>query len=249
LTSKRFFINSKKPITTCAVLDGEEHHHLKNVVRIQPGDRVWLIDETGQNYKARVDRIEKKQTRLSILDKIKTAEPRVKVTLAQALIKMKNFELIIQKATELETREILPVITERSVIKVENKLDKKTARWLKIARESAKQSRVSFVPAIRQPTALKEVVQGRMDDTKIFLSEGGGVPLRRLLVPERTKKRPEHLPSSLLILVGPEGGWTEAEEEDIVSHGFEAVSLGRQILRTETAAISGLALINHFWNQ
>ena len=111
MTANRFFIDSRKPLTNCAVLKGEEHHHLKNVARIKPGERVWLIDEGGENYLARVDCIEKGQTRLSILDKLAREEPLVKVTLAQALIKMKNFELIIQKATELGIHEFLPVIT------------------------------------------------------------------------------------------------------------------------------------------
>jgi 16S rRNA (uracil1498-N3)-methyltransferase len=249
LTSNRFFIDTKKLLTTCAVLEGEEHHHLKNVARIKPGEEVWLFDGSGESYMARVDKIEKSRTRLSILDKEEKAEPRVKVTLAQALIKIKNFELIIQKATELGAYEFLPVIAARSVIKIDHKLDNKTARWSKIARESAKQSGVTRVPAIMQPKTLKDVVRERRDDTKLFLSELGGMPLRHLLVPETTKRYLDQYPSTLLILVGPEGGWTEAEEEDIVSHGFEAISLGRQILRTETAAISSLALIDHFWNQ
>lgn len=249
MTSHRFFIETKKPLTTCVLLKGEEHHHLRNVARIRQGERILLIDESGGNYLARVDRIDKFQTALTILEKMENAEPRVKVTLAQALIKMKNFELVIQKATELGISEFLPIITARSVINISDKLDNKTARWSKIARESAKQSGVSRVPAILQPKTLKEAILGRQDDTKIFLSESRGILLRNLLLPETAIKRPERCSSSLLILVGPEGGWTEEEEEDIVRHGFEAISLGRQILRAETAAISSLALIDHLWNQ
>jgi 16S rRNA (uracil1498-N3)-methyltransferase len=135
------------------------------------------------------------------------------------------------------------------VIKISDKLDNKTARWSKIARASAKQCGISRIPAILQPKTLKEVIRDRQDDMKLFLSESRGTLLRHLLQQETTEKRPEHCPSSLLILVGPEGGWTEEEEEDIVRHGFEAISLGRQILRTETAAIGSLALVDHFWNQ
>lgn len=249
MTSNRFFIDTEKPLSTYAVLKGEEHHHLKNVARIKQGERVWLIDGAGKSYAARVDRIEKSQTHLTILGEMSKADPKVKVTLAQALIKMKNFELILQKATELGVHGFLPVIAARSFIRIDDMLHKKAARWYKIARESTKQSGVAQVPAILQPRTLNDMLRERKDETKIFLSESGGMPLRQLLVPQKKENLPGHYPSSLLILVGPEGGWTEAEEEDIVSHGFEAVSLGRQILRTETAAISSLALVNHFWNQ
>jgi 16S rRNA (uracil1498-N3)-methyltransferase len=231
------------------VLRGEEHHHLKNVARIKPGEKVWLIDKSGKSYIARVDQIEKNQTRLSILDTKEKIEPRVKVTLAQALIKARNFELILQKATELGIKEFLPVITSRSVVKIDDKLENKMARWAKIAREAAKQSGVFQVPVILMPKTLEDVVRDRMDTIKIFLNESGGKPLRYFLVSNSTEKWPEQHPSSALVLIGPEGGWTEAEEEDIVSHGFEAISLGRQILRAETAAISSLAMIDHFWNQ
>lgn len=249
MTANRFFIDTERPLTASAVLKGEEHHHLKNVARIKPGDRVWLINKAGESYSALVERIEKSQTLLTILDKIKRTEPRVKVTLAQALIKMKNFELIIQKATELAVHELIPVVATRSLIRIEDKLENKKVRWLKILRESAKQSGVVHVPAILSAKTLNEVVRGRQDEAKIFLSEHKGMPMRHFLMPEKRKKQGEQYPSSLLILVGPEGGWTESEEEDIVGHGFQAISLGRQVLRTETAAISSLAMVDHFWNQ
>jgi 16S rRNA (uracil1498-N3)-methyltransferase len=231
------------------LLHGKEHHHLKNVARIKPGESVWLVDESGQNYQARVEKIEKNLTRLSILAIEKKTEPRVKVTLGQALIKTRNFELILQKATEIGLSQFLPVIASRSMVKIDDKLDNRMARWAKIAREAAKQSGVFQVPAILWPKSLKEVIGDSKDDRKIFLNEREGKPLRHILVPDVTNKNQKHRPSSVLVLIGPEGGWTEEEEEDIVSHGFEAISLGCQILRAETAAIGSLAMIDHFWNQ
>ncbi len=231
------------------MLSGDEHHHLRDVVRIKPGERVWLIDESGKSYTARVDQIKKNQTRLAILDTKEKTEPRVKVTLAQALIKARNFELILQKATEFGISEFLPVVTSRSLVKIDDKLENKMARWTKITREAAKQSGVYRIPLILQPKAIKEVVGERKDVRKIFLNESGGTPMRHVLMPDTTKEWSEHYPSSVLVLIGPEGGWTEAEEEDIVGQGFEAISLGSQILRAETAAIGSLAMIDHFWNQ
>lgn len=249
MTSNRFFIDKRKPDFPYAVLRGEEHHHLRNVARIKTGEKIWLIDGSGQNYRARVDKIEKNQTRLFILDTETKTEPRVKVSLAQALIKARNFELILQKATELGVREFLPVTTSRSVIKIENKLESKVARWTKIVREAAKQSGIYQVPVVHQPKTLHAVVRERGAALKIVLHESRGKPLRHFLTPGKKIKQPGDYPSSVLVLIGPEGGWTEEEEEDIVSHGFEAISLGHQILRTETAAISSMAMIDHFWNQ
>lgn len=231
------------------MLHGREHHHLKNVARIKPGERVWLVDESGQNYVARVEKIEKHQTQLSILTIEEKTEPRVKVTLAQALIKARNFELILQKATELGISEFLPVIASRSMVKIDDNLENKMRRWAKIVLEAAKQSGGSQIPVILRPKALEEVVRNSRQGRKIFLNESGGKPLRHILVggmPNKCQKT--HL-TSILVLIGPEGGWTEAEEVDIVGHGFEAISLGRQVLRAETAAIGTLAMLDHFWNQ
>jgi len=231
------------------MLRGGEHHHLRNVARIKPGEKIWLIDASGQHHLARVDLIEKTQTQLSILETKKKITPRVRVTLTQALIKAKKFELIIQKATELGIWEFQPVIAERSVVKIDDRHEAKLARWANIAKEACKQSGVSQIPDVLQPKRLADVLQDRREVLKISLNESGGIPLRRFLLLDTIQTRSEILPASLCVLIGPEGGWTEAEEEAIVSHGFEAISLGRQILRAETAAISSLAMIDHFWNQ
>jgi len=200
LTSDRFFIDKKKLESRFAYLEGEEHHHLSRVARIKPKDKVWLFDEQGMTYLARVEEIEREKTRLFILKKEKVEEVKVKITLAQALLRSKKMEFIIQKATEWGITTFIPVMTSRSLARIEEKIGKKIDRWQKIAREASKQSRRAFFPSISIPMPLDLLLEERREEQKILESD------------------------------------------------FEAISLGNQVLRAETAALSSIALIAHFWN-
>ena len=158
-------------------------------------------------------------------------------------------EFLLQKTTELGADRFLPVIAERSIVKVEGKIEKKIERWTRIVREAAKQSGNVKVPAILLPKPLSEVLEEGEDDLNIFLNERGGKYMRDILMGDHhITEQAQRIPKSIKVLIGPEGGWTEQEEHDILDHGYTAVSLGPQTLRAETAAISCLALINHFWN-
>jgi 16S rRNA (uracil1498-N3)-methyltransferase len=249
LTSNRFSIKQSHIRSTFVFLDGDEHHHLSRVARIKPMEEVWLFDEQGTNYLARVEEITKERTRLAIIERHVTPEPRVKITLAQALIKSKKMNSIIQKATELGVTTIIPVITARTVVKIEERAEKKLERWQKIIHAAAKQSKIPILPSLSSPVTLEKLVEERDETKKLVLSENKGKFLRDILIPsygpDVEREKP---PSSVLILVGPEGGWTHEEEEYILDHGYEAVSLGKQVLRAETASLSSLAMISHFWN-
>jgi len=245
LTSNRFSVKKTNIQSSSVILDGEEHRHLSKAARIKPRQRVWLFDEEGRSYLAEVARIERDRTRLTILEREDAQEPRLHITLGQSLIKAKKMNSIIQKATELGVSAIVPVITSRTIIRIEEKEERKLERWKKIIREAAKQSHVSFLPSIMYPVRLDKLIRERNEEKKLLLSENQGKPLKDILIPGSRKGE---YPSSVLLLVGPEGGWTDEEEKFILDHGYEAVSLGSQILRTETAALSSLAMIAHFWN-
>ena len=247
MTSNRFFIEKEKLGSSYAYLEGEEHHHLSRVARIRPKDKVWLFDEQGMTYLARVEEIEKEKTRLFILEKRKEKDPKVKITLAQALLRSKKMEFIIQKATEWGIATFIPVMTSRSIIKVEEKTEKKIARWQKIAREASKQSQRAFSSSVLKPMPLRQLLKERKEEKKLLLSENRGKYLRDLLI-SGSGNQGLKIPSSVIVLVGSEGGWSEEEELDILNHDYEAISLGNQILRAETAALSSVALIAHFWN-
>jgi 16S rRNA (uracil1498-N3)-methyltransferase len=249
LTSNRFFIKKSDAQSSPLLLYGDEHHHLSKVARIKPEEKVWLFDEQGTNYLAKVEEIRKDATRLSVLQTLDKNEPKTKITLAQALLKSKKMDFIIQKSAELAVMNIIPVISARTIVKVEEKIQKKIERWNKIVREAVKQSQGSFLPSISSPVPVEKVVETREEEKKLLLSENRGKYLRDILIENSDSelKLPKP-PSSVLILVGPEGGWTAEEEEYILNHGYEATSLGGQILRAETAALCSLALISHFWN-
>ena len=245
MTTHRFHIKDKPEGSAAIFLEGEEHHHLSKVARIRPGEQVWLFDDNGNQYKACVDMIAKKKTRLLILEIEKKREPKVRITLAQVLLKTKNMDLVIQKATELDAHAIAPVISDRTVVRIEGKQDKKWARWKRIAIEASKQCGRSSVPDILSPVGLRTLLDREEGAKKLFLSERNGESLREILMcPFREKKG---IPESTILLVGPEGGWTEREEQDIMNSHYEAVSLGPLTLRSETAAIVSLAMVAHFW--
>jgi len=243
LTSNRFFIDQTKLCSSSQVfLSGEEHHHLSRVARISTKQNVWLFDSLGISYLARVEKIEKEKTTLSILKKFEPVQPAVKITLAQALVRSKKIEFILQKATELGISIFLPVITAHSIIRIKEKRDKIKTRWLKIARAALKQSRRTILPLILEPLPLERVLKERKEDLKLFLNENKGKYLKDVLI------SPPKIPSSLIILVGPEGGWSPQEEKEISAAGYQGISLSHYVLRTETAALASLAMISHFWN-
>lgn len=248
MTSIRFFIDQTELCSSSQVfLSGEEHHHLSRVARIRPKQKVWLFDSLGISYLARVDKIEKEKTTLFILRKFEPTYPRVKITLAQALVRSKKIEFILQKATELGITEFLPVLTSHSIIRIKEKKDKIKTRWQKIARAAVKQSQRTLLPLILEPLPLERVLKERKEDLKLFLNENKGQYLKEVLISSLAHSPPK-IPSSLIILVGPEGGWSHQEEKEILAAGYQAISLGPHVLRTETAALASLAMISHFWN-
>jgi len=247
LTSDRFYIQKKQIKFPHAFLTGREHHHLSRVVRKKQGDKVHLFTENGENFTARIDKIEKAKTLLILLNKNQKKEPEVKIVLAPSLVKAKALELILQKSTELGMSCFAPVLTERSVVKISEKTEKKVNRWHRIAIEASKQCRRPSPPKIRKPLHLREFLKKNDADLKIFLDEKGGEYLKNFVM--ALDKDKEYKPTqSIILLLGPEGGWTYKEKQVITQYGYQAVSLGSNILRTETAAIACTFFISHFWN-
>jgi 16S rRNA (uracil1498-N3)-methyltransferase len=247
LTSTHFLIKQNSIQFPSAILEGKEHHHLSKVLRIKPGERVWLVDEQGETYLAEVKEVRKQQTKLHIVERAEKVEAKIHLTLAQALIKSKRMDLLVQKATELGMDSFVPIEASRSVVKIQEKKGSKLARWQKIAAEAAKQSRRSAVPAIHSPQPFRSFIANRTESKRLFLSETKGRYLRDIFAGEPKNPSQDGIPS-VIIAVGPEGGWTEEEEILALEKGFEAVSLGKHVLRSETAALAALALISHFWN-
>ena len=247
MTSNHFFIAKARAQGDVFVLDGREHHHLGTVLRARPGDEIVLFDEDGTKYAARIEEITAAATTLACLSRTPGEAPRTRIVLAQSLLKAKTMDFVVQKAAELGLAEFFPVAAARSVPKLEEKSGRKIGRWELIAREAAKQSRLGLGLRIHPPRSLSAFLADPPSAMKLYLSEHGGRLLRELLrgMPGAVS---DTSPDSVAVLVGPEGGWAPGEEETIAAHGFEPVSLGRPVLRAETAALAAAALLSHFWN-
>lgn len=246
MTSERFFITGNPGDSNHVFLEGPEHHHLSKVARIRAGEKVWLFDEKGSQYLAQVKEVGKEKTCLHILKAIGEKKTRVRITLAQALIKTKKMDLVLQKSTELGAHVFIPIISARTVVKIQDRMEKKLDRWQRIALEAAKQCGNVVVPEVQPPVGLKKFLRLRNGTKKMFFSERYGKLFRDILISSSGSKN--ELPASVSLLIGPEGGWTDKEERDILDNGFEAISLGPFTLRSETAAMVSLALVSHFWN-
>jgi 16S rRNA (uracil1498-N3)-methyltransferase len=229
-----------------AFLEGSEHHHLSRVLRARPGQRVWLVDEKGVRFLAEVRELDREKTKLLILERQEAGGSKIRLSLAQAVLKSKKMDFIIQKATELGIAFFIPILAARSIAKVREE-EKKVSRWQRIAQEAAKQARRMSVPSVLSPQPFFSFLQGLRAGRKFFLVEGRGRLLREIIIEDPPGQRLFNLPA-VNILIGPEGGWTEEEEKQALDNGFEAVSLGDQILRSETAALAALSLVAHFWN-
>ena len=240
MTANQFFVPRLAEGVSRIVLEGEEHRHLAKAARVRPGETVWLFDGSGRRFLARVETVGEERTSLAVLKVEEPETPRTRVMLAACLVEAKKFDAILEKASELGCSDVLPVESARSLKAPGERAEKKLERWKRISREAAKQCKSRFVTAVHPPQTLRDLLREPPAERRIFLSEHGGRPLRDLVA------GPD--PDAVVLLVGPTGGWTEGEERDIRRAGFEAASLGRRILKSETAALAGTFLIVHHWS-
>ncbi len=245
MTSKQFFLDRIDPAVPRAWLEGAEHHHLARVARIKAGEEIWIFDREGNRYLAEVEVIEKARTGLRLVGPAETLSVGVEITLGQALIKPANMDLVVLKAAELGVKALVPLVTARSLHGLAGDGGRKLERWRKISLEAAKQSRRSVVTTIEPLTPVEDFVRRATGARRLYLSESGGMPLGGILAgPGRSAVAG---PPAVALLTGPEGGWTEDEETMLAEAGLEAVSLGRTVLRAETATIVAVGMISHFW--
>lgn len=246
MTSNQFYVPRIERGRGRIFLEGEEHHHLARVARIKEGDTVWLFDGRNVRCLARVETVLKEKTELSLLGiEEGKKDRRLDLTLVQSLMTARKMEFILQKASEFGIAEFVPLETTRSLRISSERSAHKLERWKKIAREAVKQSKGTTTPAVLPPTTLAKVLQSPIESSRFFLSEDGGKSLKAIIREEEEGRRP--LFEKVILCVGPEGGWTEEEEKSLLEGGFEGVSLGRRILRTETAALAAVAVFLLFW--
>ncbi len=212
-------------------IGGDKARYLTRVLRCRPGDPVFIYDDKGNSYSSVITTVTAREVTAELVEKMEFhTESALHVTLLQGLLKGEKMDLVIQKATELGVKEIVPVVTERSQVRETRKM----ARWMKIAEEASRQAGRNSVPAIRQTTEFDELGKIQLPGGIIFW-EQGGKSLGDALKMFRDRER-------ISLFAGPEGGFSKKEVEAASDRGFLRATLGSRILRAETAAIAAVAI-------
>lgn len=230
-----YFTDKKNIFSTYLRITGSEAHHISRVMRHKIGDMIYVTDGNGNEYQTVLKKIESRVIEAGIINKTRNArEPLAKITLAQAMIKAGHFELIIEKTAELGVHNIIPVKTERTITSLSaNRLE----RLQKIILAAVKTSTRTHIPNLEQPTTLEKlcltfanydgVVLAYEDEKHLRLSD---------IIHDRSYK-------NILLLIGPEGGFTKNEIAQAQSCGARCVTFGERRLRAETAAIVALSIL------
>ncbi|MDQ2938738.1 MAG: 16S rRNA (uracil(1498)-N(3))-methyltransferase [Acidobacteriota bacterium] len=228
-------------------LASDEAHHLREVLRLTPGEEAYVFDGQGKEFHCRVEESRRDSAGLTIIAEVDPTRPEspLQLTLAIALLKGEKFDLVVQKVTELGVTRVLPVVTKLADVRFRHESDvtKRIARWQRIALEAAKQSGRALVPEIANPIAFESLIQttGSQTESRLMFSERDG---QSLLEAKQTLPPNSH---SLTALVGSEGGWTDDEIAIAVRAGWAIVTLGGRTLRAETAAITIAVLLQHLY--
>lgn len=242
---RRFFIDQPKiEVPASAVVTGSDVRHIKNVLRLKPGDEVRLFDGKGLEYDARIvslgsDRVELLATRSFCSE----TESPVQIAVAQGFLKDKKMDELIRQLTELGITAWVPFFAERSVPKPDKqRLDSRMERWKNIAKESLKQCRRGRIPEISAPVSFEAVLNmGKAFDFRIMFWENEQT---NFAFPR--EQRSGHY-ETVFAMLGPEGGFAPDEVERAMSCGWVSAALGPRILKAETATISAVTLLQYFF--
>ncbi|MGN1147315.1 MAG: 16S rRNA (uracil(1498)-N(3))-methyltransferase [Lachnospiraceae bacterium] len=238
----QFFVEPSQIHDKTVIIVGNDVNHIKNVLRMKPGEEIAVSNgQDGREYRCGIVRLEEEQIVCELrFIKEDGLELSSRVHLFQGLPKADKMELIIQKAVELGVYEIIPVETKRCVVKLDAKKAKqKTERWQAIAEAAAKQSKRRIVPVVTEPVSFGEALQ------KAVSMEVKLIPYELAEGMEKTKQIISSLPedADIAVFIGPEGGFEEAEINKAMECGLQPITLGKRILRTETAGFTVMAWI------
>ncbi len=239
----RFFISEKDIFDGTFKIVGPALHHIRNVLRLGKGDTLILLDGLGTEYKGVITFAERDGVVGKIFDvRASDSEPSVEVILAQGLPKGEKLDLVVRMCTEIGVSEIIPMVTQRSLPRFkDSQRTRKHERWQRIAEEAAKQCRRGKIPKIRELCSFTDLIkEASSQGTLAFMaweSAHSSQGLHELLESRRSHSR------RVYIIIGPEGGFSEEEASFAESLGISMLSLGRRILRTETAGVVAVSLI------
>jgi 16S rRNA (uracil1498-N3)-methyltransferase len=267
----RFYISPNEWDPGASALRGSEAHHALNVLRMKRGAKAVLFNGRGREITGEIVDLADDEIRFRKLHEAETPPLRCRITLGQAIPKGKNMDLIVQKAVEIGASEIAPLISERTIVDIDQKeAARKQAKWQQAAIEAAKQCGQNWLPEINVPRKLKDFFtqfpvaagmspadssplqptrlplqknKSQFDLRLIASLQSDAQHLKKILADYQSEHR--HRPASVLILIGPEGDFTPAELALAKSHGCRPITLGPIILRVETAAIYCLSVLSY----
>ncbi|WP_438446206.1 16S rRNA (uracil(1498)-N(3))-methyltransferase [Gorillibacterium sp. sgz5001074] len=249
---QRYFVAPEELAGDRVRITGDDAHHLVKVMRAEPGEEIICSNGLDREVLARIASVDRNLVEAQVVSELPMdREAGVEVWIAQSLPKGDKLETVIQKCTELGADRFLPFVSERTVVQYDEKKEgKRLERWRKIAKEAAEQAHRNRIPDIGQPVSWKQLLKllPEADLSLICYEKESGLSFRPLLAEARSRG-PEGRRPRILVLVGPEGGLTEKEVSEAVQAGCHSVSLGRRILRTETAAMAALGCIMYEYGE
>jgi 16S rRNA (uracil1498-N3)-methyltransferase len=240
----RFYIPPARWNLDRLVLDEEESHHAASVLRLKTGDRATVFNGEGLQASVEIAAISKRAVELKLIEASQSPVPACRITLGQAIPKGKNMDLIVQKATELGAAAIAPLLTDHTVVQFDARdAGKKREKWQTVAIEASKQCGQNWLPSVLMPQNLAALLTGGFDLVLIASLQPDARHPKEVLADFEKEKGGK--PTSVLVLIGPEGDFTPAEIDLAKAHGGRPITLGPIVLRTETAALYCLSVLNY----
>ncbi|MCX7916595.1 MAG: 16S rRNA (uracil(1498)-N(3))-methyltransferase [bacterium] len=225
------------------LIKGETYHYLKNVLRLKESDEFIGFDGSGKEYHLKIKEIKDREIFVEIIEEKEVYNPELpfNLSLYQCLPKGEKFDFIIRESTQFGIKKIVPVISKRVIVQIpEDKIENKIKRWTKIAAESSKISGRTFIPEISKPEKFKECLEDEKDYGIIFWEGEREKTIKDII---KHLNREAIFNKKINVFVGPEGGFDEEEVEMAKENGYITVSLGRRILKVETASIVCIAIL------
>lgn len=233
---QRYFVNKKED--NKFILDISQTHHIVNVMRLNILDKIEIVYD-GFVYLTKIIEINKNVV-VEIIEKLDIYnELDIKVTLCQGLVKENKMDFILQKGVELGINSFIPINLRNSIIKLNDKdKEKKVLRWQKIVYEASRQSKRNIIPKVNNVLNLVDIINLNYDLKLLCTVNTMSINIKNVLQKHKNC-------DNMIIVVGPEGGFKKEEEEMLIKHGFISVSLGNLVLRTETASVVLMSMINY----
>lgn len=218
-------------------MEGEAAHHLGRVLRAQTG-QLYELSDGERVWLGRIESVGRERVEFALIEKLPASQPSLDVALLLAVVKFDAFEWALQKATELGVSTIVPLAAVRSEKGLLAAAEKRAERWKKILIEASQQSRRVRLPILKPRVSPEQGFATYKDGLRVMLSERVDAPAMRVVLGNRQEAK-------AVLAIGPEGGWTDEEIDAARAAGFAEASLGKLILRTETAVVAALASLNY----